>query len=149
MSSSVTIQYCQSWGGEDAAESFAEKLRKQGVSANTEPYPPPPYVKTVRTVATFGVLISILLLVINYFKVLPVLFGTFISTYGYWFLFVSIIGAQIAGMLSASGAFEVIDNTTKKVLFSKLNSGRYPTSVNGIVEELNRQENSHGLGSAK
>jgi hypothetical protein len=52
-------------------------------------------------------------------------------------------------MLSASGAFEVIDNTTKKVLFSKLNSGRYPTSVNGIVEELNRQENSHGLGSAK
>lgn len=61
-------------------------------------------------------------------------------------LFVSMIGLQVVGMFSASGAFEVIVNGKK--VHSKLETGEYP-EVAGVVEAVGRVEDSMRDGKAQ
>jgi hypothetical protein len=50
-------------------------------------------------------------------------------------LFGSLIAMQLAGSMTASGAFEVVDTKTGKKLFSRLETGRMP-SVQDVLTQL-------------
>jgi hypothetical protein len=72
-------------------------------------------------------LASAVLLAVNSFtSLLPRPVSSLINAYGWFALGGSMLAAQLAGAASASGAFEVVDADSGRVLYSRLRSGHIP-----------------------
>jgi hypothetical protein len=91
----------------------------------------------VGTSCAVGLLASLALIAALYAGLVPKSFSTmaYVAAGLFW------LGSQVAGVMSTSGAFEIVETRGGKsrVIFSKLQSGRYPASVNAIVESVRRE----------